>query len=288
MQTYQNKIINETVIFRQDYKYPVYPPYHSGKYLEDKFYDVFIKNELKLNENIIYLPIFWTTVYNDSIQGIQQYLNTLDKDYTYVTVCHHDDAVREILPPKTIIYAAGGNKGGIPIPLVCSEIPNTYLNQKIEKKYLASFIGSDTHFLRNQLHNLYKNDEEFYFRTKQWNPVINQNELEVFFDVTQQSKFCLCPRGYGLTSFRLYESFQLNSVPVYISDVFWLPFTEDIDWKRLCVFISPNELPNLKNILNDISEESYNEMLSYGKECWEKYFKIDNMVNHIYKQIKKI
>ena len=38
------------------------------------------------------------------------------------------------------------------------------------------------------------------------------------------SVFGLAPRGYGPTSFRLYETMQMDAVPIYISDVFWLPF----------------------------------------------------------------
>ena len=34
----------------------------------------------------------------------------------------------------------------------------------------------------------------------------------------RDSLFSLCPRGYGPTSFRLYESIQLGSIPVYIAE----------------------------------------------------------------------
>ena len=40
------------------------------------------------------------------------------------------------------------------------------------------------------------------------------------------------PRGYGPTSFRLYESIEMQSIPIYISDEFILPYSNIIDWEN--------------------------------------------------------
>lgn len=129
---------------------------------------------------------------------------------------------------------------------------------------------------------MYKSDPDFYFNTKKWSPSVTNNDLENFFEKTQQSKFTLCPRGYGKTSFRLYETFQLNSVPVYISDNFWLPFIEKINWSDICVLIKPNEIVNLKKILNSINDKKYNSMLINGKKIWNEYFEINNLCKKIF------
>ena len=60
------------------------------------------------------------------------------------------------------------------------------------------------------------------------NSNIETNNLEKFENLIKSSFFFLCPKGYGPASFRLYESIELGTVPVYISDDFVLPFEEEI------------------------------------------------------------
>jgi hypothetical protein len=178
--------------------------------------------------------------------------------------------------------SAGGNRGDVPIPLVCDLIPEKYLKANNKKEIFSSFVGSLTHPIRDLLFDLFKSDSDFYFNAKRWAPAITNRDLENFFEKTQQSKFTLCPRGYGKTSFRLYETFQLNSVPVYISDEFWLPFTNEIMWEDICVMVRSNQVPDLKKILNSITDEKYNSMLTNGKKIWNEYFEINNLCKKIF------
>ena len=62
--------------------------------------------------------------------NIQNFLNSLDPNRKYFTVSQHDDAPREFLPPDTISFSAGGNRGNIPIPLICSRMENIPDNKK--------------------------------------------------------------------------------------------------------------------------------------------------------------
>ena len=64
----------------------------------------------------------------------------------------------------------------------------------------------------------------------------------------QSSYFALCPRGYGVTSYRLYEAFEFGVVPVYISreDEYYLPFEDIVDWDKLCVFHDPDKEDDLE------------------------------------------
>lgn len=132
-------------LLRPPPKYPTYPPYHTGEYLEEYFYSFYLSNKSKFDElNVTLIPVFWTNVYNNgeiSPHIIQSFLNALPLENVYFTVSQHDDAVREILPPRTIHFSAGGRNGGIPIPLVCSPIPNTYLGES-NKDIFCSFVGS--------------------------------------------------------------------------------------------------------------------------------------------------
>jgi len=53
-----------------------------------------------------------------------------------------------------------------------------------------------------------------------------------------RSVFALCPRGYGRTSFRMYEAMQLGAIPVYIYDGDpWLPFNDALRWSDFCMVL---------------------------------------------------
>ncbi len=150
MNSYQKSLFKKFEKFREKPTWPVYPPYHVGDYLEEYFIKYFEQNNVKTKK--YFLPIAWSSCYINNkdipIKDLQDELFSLDKDEEYFVVCTHDDAPREVLPRNVLVFSAGGNKGDIPIPLVVSKI-NKQLEYK--KQYLASFIGSMTHPLRNLL-----------------------------------------------------------------------------------------------------------------------------------------
>ncbi len=124
----QKKIIEETKNLRYLHNYPTYPPYHEGAYIEEYFFNFFIKNLEKFTKGERYfLPIWWTDLYigNKHKDGtIQKYLDSLDKDLKYFTVTQHDNAIQENYNLDLLHYSAGGNKGDKWLPLCCSPIKN--------------------------------------------------------------------------------------------------------------------------------------------------------------------
>ena len=54
--------------------------------------------------------------------------------------------------------------------------------------------------------------------------------------------------GYGKSSFRLYEILQLGSVPVYISDIHYLPWMDELDWNDFCVPVNADEIEEIDEI----------------------------------------
>lgn len=265
---------------------PPYPPYHTGKYLEEYFYDFYRNRKDEFDRlNITLIPVFWTTAYLKNI-NVQRYIDYLPCDKKYFAVSQHDDAIKERLPEGTIVFSAGGNSGGIPIPLVCSPIPSKYLISK-QKDIFCSFIGSNTHPLRKYISDLLKEDKNYYIKIKHWTDDVRDDEMSLFLDVTSRSKFTLCPRGYGAQSFRLYEAIQLNSVPVYIFDTPWLPFDGIIKWSDFCVLIDRNNIHNIKSILESITPEQYDKMLAKGKEAYTNFFTLQATCETIYKLLKQ-
>lgn len=276
-----------TDILRPNAKYPTYPSYHQGCYLEEYFYSYIVNNKISLNRN--YIDIFWTNIYcnaaagKDNLINIQQIINMLDQNLKYFTICQHDDGPFEHLPSDTLIFSAGGNRVAgniIPIPLICSKIQNEFINET--KTFLCSFVGSPTHPIRNQLLSQWGNDENFIFAMQEhWMEVIPKKNLSLFKALTSKSKFTLCPRGYGKTSFRLYECMQLGSVPVYVSDSHYLPWTDKLDWSEFCVLIKPDQINDLKEILSSYSDKQIEKMVQTAHKLYDEYFSMEGMCKQI-------
>ena len=280
-------------IFKPSPNFPTYPPYHQGLYLEDYFIKYWKDLEIECEREFI--AVSWTSYYNNGCDRnmLQSYLNGLDKSKKYFVVCQHDDAPSEMLPPDTLIFSAGGNVTGknvIPIPLVCSPIPN---NVSYTKDIFCSFVGSTTHpsreinyssyAIRQKLYQKYK--DVFYFNQDTWQSQVSSNKLNNFIEMTSRSKFALAPRGYGPTSFRLYEIMQLNCVPVYVSDRHYLPWSDELDWNEFCVLINSNQILNLENILESIDNDTYNRMITKLNHVYEKYFTLESICQLIIRRL---
>lgn len=246
---YEN-LVARSKHLRPDSNYPVYPPYHQGPYLEEYFF-----NQYRPTERL-YLPIFWTACYNTGVGGIQEFLNTLDQDKAYFTVSQHDDAPREHLPPNTKIFNAGGNQGGIPIPLICSPFPEI---KKCERDIFCSFRGAITHPIRQKMTEV---DPRLVIEIVQPSSF---DTIGRFEDLLARSVFSLCPRGYGATSFRLYETIQYESIPVYLYDKLWLPYQEELNWNEFAVLIHESEIHRLAEILNTINIDKMQNKLQEVK-----------------------
>ena len=291
------EIAQEKNMLRPEPSYPVYPPYHTGKYLEEYFFDFYQRNIDRFGKRE-YIPVYWTNCYVNGVQEgwgnrvdfieMQKELNTLDPDGSYFTVCQHDDAPMHQLPSDTVVFSAGGNVVGsntIPIPLICGKLAP---QEKQERKYLASFVGSTTHDIRNQMVDSLSGYSDIYISTKGWDPKVKYNQLEDFVSASTQSKFVLCPRGYGASSFRLYEAMQLDAVPVYISDRFWLPWTHELNWDEFSVLIKQEQIPNQHSILESIDDDKYEKMKMKIKEIYENYFTLEGTCNKILQMLEMI
>jgi len=248
-------------------------PAHQGGPLIEQFADAYFRaNPARTGR--AYLPVFWTD-YHVSIGGtggvtnLQYFINTLkyrNPGRKYWTVCQLDGGT--LVPdPDILVFAAGGNNYfDIPIPLLCS--PHPVAPQDSEKKYLASFIGKDTHPVRADLFRLFAGNPDYAI-------FISSGNVPLFRSLMHQSKFALCPQGRCPATFRLYEAIQMGVVPVYISDHFWLPFENKADWKSFCVFVKSSEIGSIDSVLRGISDEEYAEMKRNLKEVHERFFTLE-------------
>lgn len=281
---YQVELFKKFEKFRQPYRGVAYPPYHKGLYLEEYFFQEFLKRGKVANQ--ILIPVFWTNCYlSGTTEGLQELLNGLDPEREYFCVSQHDDAIKEKLPQKTLHFNAGGNKTGynvIPIPLVCSTIPNNYAN--VQKRTFCSFVGSNTHPIRKKMIEELTGKAGFEIYAKEWSPDVNQEDQSKFLRKTAESIFALCPRGYGASSFRTYEALQLGAVPVIIYDHDWRPFTQRVNWDDFsvhCHYSRINELPDALTLLAPYASG----MAIDGKYNYNTFFSLHSLADQIYIEI---
>jgi hypothetical protein len=276
-----------------------YPPFKSGLYLEEFFFNNMKNNNKTKDKNgRLYIPALWTNFQiegwfnNPEIKQIMQ--NSLDiyilenpNNEGYFTVVQHDDGPMLNLPENTIIY--GACSGNIPIPLIYEDNNNTLENIKNQKKIeyknkeiLCSFVGTLTHNIRYICINKLSEAPGFKFNIKQgWSTDIEKNLQDLYIEDTINSKFALAPRGYGRSSFRFFEIFKLGTIPIYVwDDIEWLPYKDIINYSKICISINISEIEKLPQILNEITEDKYNEMLKNYNEI-KHIFELESIFEYI-------
>jgi len=190
----------------------------------------------------IYLPVFWTNYYvknnygNGNIKPLYDWLGTLDKTKKYWTVVQYDDGILEMPDGLDIVVFSAGSARGVPIPLIPSHYLEAY--DHLQKAYDLTFIGNvANHPLRKQLV-----EETGCWKMDGFLP-------QDYYRALSQSEFTLCPRGYGVASFRLYEALHCGAVPIYVSDVHWLPASRTIEWDKIAILVKPEEIGDIRSMM---------------------------------------
>ena len=273
-----------------------YPPFKNGRYLEEYFFQKNTKNACVLSRK--YIPALWTNFQIEDWFQIRkpEMQLALDKwvienpsPNGYFTIVQHDDGPQLKLPKNTAVY--GACSGDIPIPLIYEDVNQTLVNipkkSFREKSLLCSFVGNITANLvlpnvRHEIFCKFHNNPLFtLINSGGWTASVNTQQQDSFIKTTINSKFAFAPRGYGRSSFRFFECFQLGTIPIYVwNDICWLPFQDKIDYRKLCVVVRVDELDNLEQKLLEIDETQYNSMLEYYQTI--KYmFELEGMTGEI-------
>jgi hypothetical protein len=90
-----------------------------------------------------------------------------------------------------------------------------------------------------------------------------------YAEVIARSKFVLCPRGAGPSSFRIFETMAAGRVPVILSDE-WVPPAGPA-WDRCAIFIPENQIDRIGEIL-EAREPQFPAMASAARWEWEEWF----------------
>ena len=234
-----------------------------------------------------YIPVFWTELqiahgFENIKDRLQSVIDKLQKDKTYFTIVQHDDGILIHMPNNVIVFGMGGI-GDIPLLLTYdnTELFQEYKNNN--KTVFCSFVGSLTHPCREIMLSV-MNKPDVVLITNNWTNRVEKDKQQLFLQTTSKSRFTLAPRGYGKTSFRMYEALRLNSIPVYIYDDEWLPYREVLHWSKLAVLVHINHIDTLYNRLKEITDDQITEMIDYYHSV-EHYFTYDGICEYIKQKI---
>ncbi len=136
---------------------------------------------------------------------------------------------------------------------------------------LYNFVGGPTSALRRQLYELAHPDNALVRETANFNHG-NRSTEEIrrdYLGVLARSRFTLCPRGVGTSSYRLFESMRMGSVPVILADELVVP--DGPDWESMSVRVQEKEVGRLPEMLAERSDEA-EEMGRRARATYERFF----------------
>jgi len=268
-----------------------YPP-NNQKIFEEFFYEYYTSNNINTKRE--YIPILWTNLYisrdygNSNMEDVQYFLDNLDKSKKYFTVLQYDDGILQNLNDLDIVVFCAGGGGrkivpeknlGYPIPLLCQHKNN--INKNKNRDIFCSFIGSNTHELRQTMTEKLQLVDGFDI-------TLSTINYQQFSDKMERSIFSLCPRGYGATSFRICESLQHGSIPVYIYDKDWSPFYDEIDFKEFGVKVHESEIEKISEILHSFSNFDIEKLKTNGEKIYNEYFEYESCSKKIINKLDKL
>jgi hypothetical protein len=166
-----------------------------------------------------------------------------------------------------ILVFSMSKKTGVEIPLLCK--PHSY-EWNNSKSIFASFIGTHTHPIRENIFNIQNKD--YYISDK-------QHDIQSFCDIISHSLFGLCPRGYGLNSFRIAECMQYETIPVYISDEFINCF--DANFEDYGIIIEEKDSNKIEEILKSYTDLQIIDKQLKIKEIYNEYYTYEGAFNKI-------
>jgi hypothetical protein len=257
-----------------------YPP-HNLMTVEEYVYSKLKDMDVKTKRT--YVPIFWTPYYvmhnyakdEQAVKQVNSFCSHIKGQW--FTISQYDDGAMVGMeqPTNCLTFSAGG-KGNIALPLTSYRWPEIEI--KPPRQYhqkLCSFIGNArTHPIREQMFKELEGKPGFYLEQV-------PHHLPHYAKVMNESTFALCPRGYGKTSFRLFEATSMGTIPIYISDEHWLPFSDILDWNVFCIVIKPEQIKDIPGILYNMQPEKEAYMSQQCKKVWDEYFSYDAVVKQI-------
>jgi len=207
----------------------------------------------------------------------------------YITVSQNDEGLtgqNELDMdgiPNVLVLSAGGY-GHVPIPLFKQKERRNNFKPVPDRTYDVSYVGSlrhAPHRLRDVMHEHLSNAtttsgggtihyKYFYSRFFGWR----------WRQVMADSRFSLCPRGYGRTSYHLVETLQASLIPIHVySDVPWIPFPDV--YNKVGLVAHYQGMEDLVVELKRMSAQEIAERERRILQLVDSHFSVDGVLNQI-------
>jgi hypothetical protein len=121
-----------------------------------------------------------------------------------------------------------------------------------------------------------------------WATAFVGRETEVkraYVDFLRQTKFVLCPRGYGAGSARLFETMKAGRAPVIISDAYVLP--GGVDWDGCSIRVGEQEIETIPQRVAERMAD-WPAMARAARKAWEDNFSEAAIVGRLRQDIEEI
>ncbi len=250
---------------------------HSGPWLENVFYDAWIS--LKPRTSRIFVPVAWTDAMHVSTLKLhmQQVLNQLNPKFKYFTIVQ---AGRGFNHPKLalyvpshidfILFSAGGDSPPlktVPVPLLKEELKPVGLAKSI---VASSQCNIGNHAVRGTLQARYNSSYLFLAQSDDWRVI------------TESSNFSFCPRGFGPTSFRLYETLQLGTIPIYVWEgEKWLAFEDRVNWDDIAIVVESHDIDQIGSRIAKADVDSMRAAVAEHRHLFTYDFTIQYILDSV-------
>ena len=143
--------------------------------------------------------------------------------------------------------------------------PSPYLGENLRTTALAHLVAhSDVDT------NLVVRESSTFFRDASPSELVDVRREYV--ENLIHSDYVLCVRGSGNYSYRLYETLSLGRIPVLIDTDCALPFADEIDWRRHCVWVDADGIDQVAARVSEfhrrISPDEFIELQHANRKLW--------------------
>jgi len=158
-----------------------------------------------------------------------------------------------------------------------------------EPDLLYSFVGAVRSRLRAEIMKLRKpgcwlEDTSQLDMFNMQGPAIEQAKRR-YAEILLRSRFVLCPRGAGTSSFRLYEAMEAGRVPVIISDQ-WVP-PSGPKWESFMIRVPEARVHAIPQLISQ-HEPFWKQMGQAARDAWESWFAPDVAVARLVQALRDL
>tara|TARA_B100000003_G_scaffold128388_1_gene115074 strand:- start:6463 stop:7401 length:939 start_codon:yes stop_codon:yes gene_type:complete len=246
--------------------------------------------------NFIVLPI----KFRGLLDSVFKKYDELSKKNNKRLLCFFNDDSDEKfnIPENVILYRTSFYKSTKLInekPLIVYS-PD-YFNNKIldnDTTLSIAYCGHTIHGRKLYLNMMYKSDIkcDFLLRRGFWAAGMDKRiARKEYFTNMENNLFVFCYRGAGNFSYRLYETFMMGRIPIFINTDCVLPYWDEIEKHNFGLMINEEDIISNKiNLIETINKyyidnkDILTDIQKNNRSLWEKYWSpygfIENLVEY--------